>query len=317
MLAAMETMLRSSMSFATNPSGVKEEVFLRRQGQSKIVNAVKEAQSLGPEYIWIETCYIGKSSSAELQKAINSMYRWHKEAEVCIVYLDIWSPKTGPGESHTAPEIARRAFESSRWTRRGWTPQELVALAICRFYLRDWRLLDEKEEFSQRIPATTDIPVLALEEHHSLSEVSVAERMSWPHSARQRALRTASIVFLSSSISRCRCCTAKDQRHPFGSKKKSSRTLTTTASSPGAFKTPLGQLTEASLLVNPSGSGTASLSSRKTPYPPFRSSTHPLAYTSNLNASAIQSTKPASSLSSVSVTPSTNTLPFLPSASKA
>ena len=77
-------------------------------------------------------------------------------------------------------------------------------------------------------------------------------------------LKTASIVFLGSSISRCRCYMAKDTRHRFGFKKKFSRTLTTTASSPSAPKTPPRQLTAASLLVNPSNSGTVDLSSGNT-----------------------------------------------------
>ncbi|KAH6625370.1 heterokaryon incompatibility protein-domain-containing protein [Boeremia exigua] len=180
MLAAMETMLRSSTSFATNLSGVKEEDLLRRQGYSKIVNAAKEAKNLGFKYIWIDTCCIDKSSSAELQEAINSMYRWYRNSEVCIVYLeDVWPSEAGPGEGQTASEIARNAFDTSRWTKRGWTLQELVAPPICRFYLRNWRLLGEKEEYIQELSATTGIPVFVLEDSRSISEVSVAERMSW------------------------------------------------------------------------------------------------------------------------------------------
>lgn len=180
MLAAMETMLRSSTSFATTLGGIKEEDLLRRPGYSKIINAAKEAQKLNFRYVWIDTCCIDKSSSAELQEAINSMYRWYQKAEVCIVYLeDVWSPIFEPGEFHTASDIAKSAFESSRWTRRGWTLQELVAPAVCRFYLHDWRLLGEKEEFLQELSVTTGIPVFVLEERRSVSEVSVAERMSW------------------------------------------------------------------------------------------------------------------------------------------
>ncbi|KAF1927545.1 uncharacterized protein M421DRAFT_421387 [Didymella exigua CBS 183.55] len=194
MLAAMETMLRSSTSFATKLSGVKEEDLLSRQGYSKIVNAAREAQNLGFKYIWIDTCCIDKSSSAELQEAINSMYRWYFDAEICIVYLeDVWPPKKGPGENDTASEIARNAFESSRWTKRGWTLQELVAPGICRFYLRDWRLLGEKEEYLQELSAATGIPVFVLEERRSVSEVSVAERMSW--AAHRQTTRTEDLAY--------------------------------------------------------------------------------------------------------------------------
>lgn len=180
MLAAMETMLRSSTSFATNLSGVEEKELLKRRGYSKLVNSAKEARNLGFKYIWVDTCCIDKSSSAELQEAINSMYRWYRDSEVCIVYLeDVWPPQTGPGELQTASEIALNAFETSRWSTRGWTLQELVAPAVCRFYLRDWRLLGEKDEFLQELSVTTGIPIYVLEERRSVSEVSVAERMSW------------------------------------------------------------------------------------------------------------------------------------------
>jgi hypothetical protein len=180
MMTAMEFMLRSSTSFATSLNGVKEEDLLKRQGYSKIVNAAREAKDLGYSYLWVDTCCIDKSSSAELQEAINSMFRWYSNAEVCIVYLeDVLPPNAAPGEYRTASEVVRSAFDSSRWTKRGWTLQELVAPAICRFYLGDWRLLGEKEEFLQEISAATGIPVFVLEDRHSLSEVSVAERMSW------------------------------------------------------------------------------------------------------------------------------------------
>ncbi|KAF3039250.1 hypothetical protein E8E11_004345 [Didymella keratinophila] len=194
MLTAMETMLRTSTSFATNLSGVTGEDLLKRQGYSKIVNAAKEAQNLGFQYIWIDTCCIDKSSSAELQEAINSMYRWYSDAEICIVYLeDISTPCAGPGETRTASEIARHAFESSRWAKRGWTLQEVVAPVVCRFYLRDWRLLGEKEEYLQELSAATSIPVLVLEDRRSVSEVSVAERMSW--AAHRQTTRTEDLAY--------------------------------------------------------------------------------------------------------------------------
>jgi hypothetical protein len=194
MLTAMETMLRTSTSFATNLSGVKEEDLLKRQGYAKIVNAAKEAQNLGFQYIWIDTCCIDKSSSAELQEAINSMYRWYSDAEICIVYLeDVWPPSAGPDETRTASEVARHAFESSRWTKRGWTLQEVVAPVICRFYLRDWRLLGEKEEYIRELSAATSIPVFVLEDRRSVSEVSVAERMSW--AAHRQTTRTEDLAY--------------------------------------------------------------------------------------------------------------------------
>jgi hypothetical protein len=34
---------------------------------------------------WIDTCCINKDSSSELSEAIDSMYRWYRDAKVCYV----------------------------------------------------------------------------------------------------------------------------------------------------------------------------------------------------------------------------------------
>lgn len=55
-------------------------------------------------YLWIDTCCIDKSSSAELSEAINSMYRWYSNAEVCYAYL-----------SDISMENFLDSFHTSRW----------------------------------------------------------------------------------------------------------------------------------------------------------------------------------------------------------
>lgn len=57
------------------------------KGFRKIVMACREALDDDLQYIWIDTCCIDKSSSAELSEAINSMYRWYQRAFVCYTYL--------------------------------------------------------------------------------------------------------------------------------------------------------------------------------------------------------------------------------------
>ena len=52
-----------------------DEATKQRDGYVKIFNACKQAERDGFAYIWIDTCCIDKSSSAELSEAINSMYR--------------------------------------------------------------------------------------------------------------------------------------------------------------------------------------------------------------------------------------------------
>ncbi|KAF7548012.1 hypothetical protein G7Z17_g7343 [Cylindrodendrum hubeiense] len=55
---------------------------------SKLEGFCNKAHQNGYEYVWIDTCCINQSSSAELSEAINSMFQWYNEAEVCYVYLE-------------------------------------------------------------------------------------------------------------------------------------------------------------------------------------------------------------------------------------
>ena len=63
-----------------------------KPGFQKIDLCCKQANLDGLEYVWIDTCTIDKSSSAELQEAINSMYRWYQQASVCYAYLKDLEP---------------------------------------------------------------------------------------------------------------------------------------------------------------------------------------------------------------------------------
>ncbi|KAG7290115.1 hypothetical protein NEMBOFW57_000111 [Staphylotrichum longicolle] len=46
-----------------------------KAGFAKLEGACSLAASQGYNYIWVDTCCIDKSSSAEMSEAINSMYR--------------------------------------------------------------------------------------------------------------------------------------------------------------------------------------------------------------------------------------------------
>ncbi|KAI8943117.1 hypothetical protein NX059_001148 [Plenodomus lindquistii] len=176
MFAAIEMMIRGNST--STLGGTAEEDLMNRAGYTKIVHAAREARNLGFKHIWCDVCCIDKSSSAELQEAINSMYRWYRDADVCIVYLeDVARPDRSNNAS--ASSIAKAAFQSCRWATRNWTLQELIAPAVCRFYFQDWTLMGEKVEYLNELSEVTGIPVYVLEDRRSVSEVSVAERMSW------------------------------------------------------------------------------------------------------------------------------------------
>ncbi|UKZ53258.1 hypothetical protein TrVGV298_007050 [Trichoderma virens] len=64
-----------------------------KQGFRKISQFRQLALRDGYKYVWVDTCCIDKSSSAELQEAINSMYQWYRKSGGCYAYLsDVPAP---------------------------------------------------------------------------------------------------------------------------------------------------------------------------------------------------------------------------------
>ncbi|GAB1317777.1 hypothetical protein MFIFM68171_07987 [Madurella fahalii] len=59
-----------------------------KKGWLKLVSCCAKTRSEGLQYTWIDTCCIDKSSSAELSEAINSMFKWYHNAEICYAYLE-------------------------------------------------------------------------------------------------------------------------------------------------------------------------------------------------------------------------------------
>src|SRR5580693_6861571 len=59
----------------------------KKAGYAKIKFSRTQALDDGLDYFWVDTCCIDKSSSAELSEAINSMYRWYQNAQICYAYL--------------------------------------------------------------------------------------------------------------------------------------------------------------------------------------------------------------------------------------
>jgi hypothetical protein len=99
---------------------------MARKAFTKIRLTCDQATRDGLEYVWIDTCCIDKSGSADLSHAINSMYAWYAFAKVCYVYL-----------SDVELAGGQEAFRRSRWFTRAWTLQELCAPTELRFYDMD------------------------------------------------------------------------------------------------------------------------------------------------------------------------------------
>ncbi|KAI6038844.1 heterokaryon incompatibility protein-domain-containing protein [Pisolithus marmoratus] len=141
-----------------------------RNGYRKIIESCKQPMKDSYKWLWIDTCCIDKRSSAELSEAINSMYRWYQNAQVCYVYLDDVNEPVFPtkkdddqlGQSNGWPE----------WFERGWTLQELIAPKQVEFFNRNWVLIGNKRRFARVLEKVTGIPREVLKE-------GIAQIMSW------------------------------------------------------------------------------------------------------------------------------------------
>ena len=134
-------------------------------GYTKIKRCCELALSEGWKYAWIDTCCIDKTSSADLSEAINAMYAWYENAQVCYVYLaDVSVAKWD------------EQFRISRWFLRGWTLQELLAPRTVVFYSKDWKELGTKWSLRDEISRASGITHEQMSDH---KRVNIATKMSW------------------------------------------------------------------------------------------------------------------------------------------
>lgn len=159
------------------------------KGYDKVRYSCWYAKSRGLDWIWIDTCCIDKTSSAELTETINSMWAWYGRAIECYAYLPdlpewlqrsagIWT--SNDRSSRRLTPRALDALAKSEWFTRGWTLQELLAPEHVIFLNAHWRpFLATKAEIASDLCAITGICVRYLCSPHRISEASIAMRMSW------------------------------------------------------------------------------------------------------------------------------------------
>jgi ankyrin repeat protein len=136
-----------------------------KPGYKKIRYCAEQAKLDDLQYFWIDTCCIDKRSSTELSEAINSMYRWYQNANVCYAYL--------------ADVPSKIEFSSSRWFARGWTLQELLAPSELIFFDEEWKRLGTRASLQQSVSSCTGIPEGILAGSDDPERISIAQRMSW------------------------------------------------------------------------------------------------------------------------------------------
>ena len=133
---------------------------------SKIRLACREARKDKIPYVWIDTCCIDRRDLRELSQALNSMFRWYKEARICYTYL-----------SDVEFDNQADQFKKSAWFTRGWTLQELLAPGQMHFFDLDWTRLGTKKSMLSQISEATNIKTDYLK--GDFTGACIAERMSW------------------------------------------------------------------------------------------------------------------------------------------
>lgn len=129
------------------------------------------------DWIWIDTCCIDEKSSQEVSEAINSMFKWYSNAEICLAYL---------ADVKSVQDVA-----ISDWWTRGWTLQELLAPRTVVFLTQHWQVAGNKGgdkchaiseigcSLEVMIASLTGIPLSILQNYDTSVGVSVNEKLAW------------------------------------------------------------------------------------------------------------------------------------------
>ncbi|KAI0002828.1 hypothetical protein F4779DRAFT_602714 [Xylariaceae sp. FL0662B] len=168
-----EVTFKDMTDAAKKKSGLKE-----KPGLDKIKFCRNQAERDGLKYFWVDTCCIDKSNSVELYEAINSMFRWYRDAARCYVYLADVSTSMPSANDQSGRPAWKSAFRKSKWFTRGWTLQELIAPASVEFFSKEGEYLGNKRSLERHICDITGVPARVLR-GKALSGFSVAERMAW------------------------------------------------------------------------------------------------------------------------------------------
>jgi hypothetical protein len=149
-----------------------------KAGHKKIQFCGEQAKRDGLQHFWVDTCCINKPNYTELSQAINSMFRWYRDATRCYVYLSDVSCPASDATEECHLRLWESHFRKSRWFQRGWTLQELLAPKSVEFFSQERKRLGDKGSLKQQIHEITGIADSALQQA-PLSQFSVDERLSW------------------------------------------------------------------------------------------------------------------------------------------
>ena len=155
----------------------RQDEIRRRPGYKKILNACKQAQRDGYQWMWADTCCIDKRSSAELSEAINSMYRWYENAGVCYAYFHDVDSSSFPTEKDDKKYHKSNGWPE--WFSRGWTLQEMIAPRDVQFFNNNWQRIGDKKRLAGNLGRITGVPKHILADGLERNRPCVAQIMSW------------------------------------------------------------------------------------------------------------------------------------------
>ncbi|KAI1750281.1 HET-domain-containing protein [Xylaria castorea] len=146
----------------------------------KIRGAAETARNLDIKWIWIDSCCINRANAVEQTESINSMFKWYRDAKVCITYLS----DVQKDESHSDSSDPQRLDSVERdgpsiWFSRGWTLQELLAPQDMRFYDKDWNFIGTKMTLARLLEGITGIDKRYLTGEKHFGTACIATKMSW------------------------------------------------------------------------------------------------------------------------------------------
>jgi hypothetical protein len=171
---------------------LSREQLVSKRAWEKVAKCCTKAIQWDLEWVWIDTCCIDQSSSAELSEAINSMYQWYRKSAVCYAYLSGVDSVEEDFLSGKVIDQGHSSFDKARWFSRGWCLQELLAPRNMQFYNMRWEYIGSKDSLKERISTITHVDEYGLF-IPDLSVLSVAERMSW--AAHRQTTREEDIAY--------------------------------------------------------------------------------------------------------------------------
>ncbi len=185
----VQEIIKQCKSNDTNPRDFVSE---------KIRRCCELAEKHGYKWVWIDTCCIDKTSSAELSEAINSMFRYYALSAICYGYLrdvdaafftledlanDCDHAFFSPEDERESPNPYSHerycSFRFSTWFKRGWTLQELIAPRFFVFLSSSWEVIGTKADLAGLLDWHFGIPAIVLQLRISHTRFSIAQRMSW------------------------------------------------------------------------------------------------------------------------------------------